>query len=138
MDSFINMLGSEDWSDADIKSRTEAVIAAEFPPVEFAILSRKLQGQAFGYVLTADEQSQLARYQALAFQAGALADQARKDMAQLRQAWAVEAAQRAIAELPEDADKAGLQATIDGAAPDVLALVQRRQGGRGPSTNYRR
>ncbi len=89
--SFVNMMANDDWSDADIKNRTEAMIAEQFSPVDYAILLRKVQGQAQGYVLTADDQAQLDRYKQVSFAAGAEADAARADMALLRDVWHAEA-----------------------------------------------
>lgn len=98
--SFIDLMADYDWSDADIKNRTEAMIATVFPPVDAAILSRKVDGTRYGYVLTPDEQAQLTLYQQVAAQAGQAADAARADMALLRKVWAVERGELA----PEAAD----------------------------------
>lgn len=111
--SFVDLMADHDWSEEDIKNRTEAMIGAEFPPVDFAILLRKLQGTAFGYVLTPQEQGELAHYQATAYAAGVMADAARADMALLRDAWRVE------------------QGDIEGASPEALQLAADRAAARG-------
>jgi len=119
MTSFINLLASDVWSEADIVSRTEAMIAGAFPNVE--ILKRKVTGMMLGqYQLTADEQAEFGAYAALSFQAGALADAARADMALLADAMAVEAAKRALALDPADETA---QAVLGGARQEVLDLV---------------
>lgn len=110
--SFVDLMADLDWSDMDIKNRTEAVIASEFPPVDYAILSRKVDGTRFGYVLTDAEQAQLSLYQQIAYQAGAEADAARADMELLRAAWRVE------------------QGDAEGATPEVLELVAQRAAAR--------
>lgn len=125
--SFVDLMADHDWSEADIKNRTEAVIASAFPPVEFSILQRKVQGQSFGYVLTPEEQAQLARYQEVSYQAGLMADQAREDMELLRATKQIEAVMRELATLePEDPRRPELQAQLDAADPRTLMLVSLR------------
>jgi hypothetical protein len=144
--SFVNMMADDFWSDGDIVNRTEAVIAETFPPARAEILRRKVMGQMLGqYALTADEQAEMQQYAVLSAQAGALADAARADMALLRAALTLEAAQRRLALEPvlltEDgsnqadadadaADRAAAQAVVDGAAQPVLDLAAQRAAAR--------
>lgn len=129
--SFINLMANDDWSDADIVNRTEAMITSQFP--RWMILQRKVMGQMEGqYTLTADESSEYNAYKAYAFQMGADADQARSDMDLLRRTWAVSTAQQRLA-LPavdgddEDAaERQSAQAVLDAAAPDALNLATQR------------
>lgn len=90
--SFINLLSNDDWTEFKIIARTEAMITSEFPQDRLAILTRKVTGLAFGYEMTADEQAELAAYQAVCYQAGAAADAARADMALLASVLAYEQA----------------------------------------------
>jgi hypothetical protein len=134
MNSFIDLMASDVWSEADIVNRTEALIASAFPQPRYAILDRKFKGALAGHpeVMDAEAQAELLEYQTISFQAGALADAARADMALLLQAMAVETAQRRLAQDPV-ADDAQDQAardeakqTIDAATPEVAALVALR------------
>lgn len=88
--SFINLLENVVWSEVDIINRTEAMINSEFQKPRLDILSRKVSGQAMGYVLTEQEQADLLAYQAVCYQAGAEADAARADMALLTEVMAYE------------------------------------------------
>lgn len=114
MASFVDLLASDVWSEADIVNRTEAMIASEFPPAAAAILNRKVTGQTLGqYTLTADEQVELARYAAVSEAARAAGEAARDDMALLQSALEVEAAQRRLA-LPVFDGPATVSMEIDG------------------------
>jgi len=119
----IDLNSDHDWSLHDIRNRSEAEIAREFSPIDFQILQRKVHGTAFGYVLTSEDQAELQRYQLASFHAGEMADQAYADMALLRKAWAVEAAQRALLGELDEVARAGHQAVIDAADLETLALV---------------
>lgn len=97
MASFVNLMASDRWSEADIVARTEAMIHGEFPADQELILNRKATGKALGtYVLTADEQAQLARYVTVCEAARAAGIAARADMALLTKVLAVEAARRRL------------------------------------------
>lgn len=129
--SFINLMADDVWSEADIINRTEAMIAAEFPPAQHAILQRKVQGQGLGvYELTLAEQAQLQRYGQISAEAGALADAARADMALLAQALAMEAAFRELAAIPDDDEhheaRQAVQERIDAFPQMVEDLVIQR------------
>lgn len=135
MTSFINLLADDEWSEADIVNRTEAIIAGSFPNVE--ILKRKVTGMMLGqYQLTPEEQAEFGAYAALSFQAGALADAARADRALLADAMAVEHARARLTADPvavddpahaaDPAERAAAQAVVDGASADVQALVTLR------------
>lgn len=141
--SFIDLMADLHWSDTDIVNRTEAMIASKFPDI--AILQRKVQGQMLGqYTLTPVEQAELQAYAAASFTAGALANEARADMALLRQVFAVESAQRkldALSPIPAEGDdpdaeaRSAAQAVIDGASEDVMRLVEQRAALRTPLTS---
>lgn len=131
MSSFINLMADDVWSEADIVNRTEAIIAAEFPPAQHAILQRKVQGQALGvYQLTEQEQQELGLYAMLSESAGDLADAARADMALLRDALAMEAAFRELAAIPDDDEhyeaRQAVQERIDAFPQMVEDLVIQR------------
>lgn len=150
--SFVNLLSNDVWSDADIINRTEAMIASEFPKARIDILTRKVQGQAMGYVLTAQEQADLQTYQTVCYLAGTEADAARADAALLTAVMGYErglerlarpavtgpatisVTDRAgvISEVPNPdieqdiAERAAAQAVVDAATPEVLALYALR------------
>jgi hypothetical protein len=111
MTSFINLLASDIWSEADIVNRTEAMIASEFSAHAVAILNRKVTAATIGaYTLTADEQAEVARYAQVCTAAATEGNAARADMALLQSA------------LDCEADPA----LIALAAPEVLELMALR------------
>ena len=95
--SFIDLTKNDAWSEADIINRTEAMITSEFPKTRVDILTRKMQGQAMGYVLTEQEESDLVAYSMACYHAGAAADAARADMLLLAQVMELEAAYARLA-----------------------------------------
>lgn len=128
MSSFIDLMGNDAWSDADIVNRTEAIIAGQFPRVE--VLKRKVTGMILGqYQLTGSEQQEFAAYATASFSAGQLADTARADMALLLDAKRVEAATHRLADpvkendTADSAERARAQAVIDAATAPARALV---------------
>jgi hypothetical protein len=139
--SFIDMTKSDVWSEDDIINRTEAIIANKFPKHRLDILSRKVQGQAMGYVLTAQEQADLMDYQAVCYHAGAEADLARADMALLTAVLAHEVLMRRLAQEPQPelvddqpnplyeqdaAERADATIKVANASPEVVALYELR------------
>jgi hypothetical protein len=111
MSSFINMMASDRWSETDIVNRTEAMIAAEFPPAQVAILNRIATAAALGqYQLTEQEVTDIERYNVVCLAAREAGDAARADMALLAQTLDYEAA----------------QATIARCGPEVVALYALR------------
>lgn len=140
MTSFVNLMASDIWSEADITNRTEALIASEFSPVAVAILNRKATGAALGqYQLSAEDAAEIARYAEVSERAQEMGKQAMEDMALLRVVLDVEKATRRL-EQPladaEAADQAAIdadlaersvaQAVVDAASPAALALIQLR------------
>ncbi len=118
--SFIDLMKNDIWSDADIVNRTEAMISSEFPKASYDILMRKVQGVAFGYTLTAHEQSELQRYQSVSYHAGAEAAAARADMDLLHRAMRYEEALLRLSLPVTDqpptttrTDETGVETTID-------------------------
>lgn len=102
--SFIDLMACDVWSEADIVSRTEAMIAGEFSPQAVAILQRKVTAQMLGmYTMTTTEQAELARYAAVSTEAQAAGLQARADMALLAEVLAVEAGAASAEALPPTA-----------------------------------
>ena len=128
MTSFINLLGSDVWSDADITRRTEAMVRAEFSADAETILNRKVSGALLGaYVMTPEDEAEVMRFNAVTTAAAAAGALAHVDMAQLAQAMAVEAAQAQLQAAPDDELA---QAVVDAATPEVLALVAARAAAR--------
>ncbi len=138
MTSFVNLMADDVWSEADIKRRTESIIDSQFPRIEYDILDRKLKAQAMGlYTLTTEEQAQVAAYGAIAFQAGALADAARADMALLQHALDAESAQRRLelppADPPTDQDgyeRQAAEAVLEAVTDQVQELLDARAAAR--------
>lgn len=156
MASFINMLGSDVWSEADIKVRLHAEIRSEFSEMTETELNRALQGAALGlHTLTAEEQQTLMGFKAATDRASALGVAARADRSLLADAMSHEAAQARLALAPyldpaPDADalpvevdlehaarvaadlqsRAAAQAVIDAASAGVIALCAERAASR--------
>jgi hypothetical protein len=137
MTSFVNLMGFDVWSEADIINRTEAMLRSKYSVQEELILNRKIAGMELGlYTMTPDEQAEMNDFNVTVFTSRAAGDAARADMALLQQALNVEAAQTALNALPAaptdgspdpDADqRASLQATISGAPQNVTDLVSQR------------
>ena len=133
MNSFINLLADDVWSEADIVNRTEAMIASEFPVNAVAILNRKVTASAIGqYSLSAADQAEVAHYAAVSNAAAASGNAARADMIKLQAALDYERAQARLAHavVPGDtvdiAERAAAQAVISAASADTLALVALR------------
>jgi len=140
MTSFVNLMASDVWSEADITNRTEALIASEFSPTAVAILNRKATGAALGqYQLSAEDAAEIARYAEVSERAREMGKQAMEDMALLREVLDVEKAMRRLGQPLADAeaaDQAGIdadlagrsaaQAVVDAASPAALALIQLR------------
>lgn len=153
MTSFVNLLGNDVWSEADIIHRTEAQLHGQVSKEDELILSRKMIGFSLGRMIpTAAEQAQLMLYETAAYAAQQSGLSARADMALLQSAMDVEAAQHrltlpAVTEPPmitvidevdahveiinpaiagDAAERAAAQAVLDAAGPNTLALVALR------------
>lgn len=132
MNRFINLMGHDVWSEADIVSRTEAMVRGVVSATDERIINRKLQGAMLGqYTLSIQEQEEVERFARVTHEAQAAGAAARADMALLQGALNVEAAQRRLAQpvadpAEDDAARAAAQAVVDGASQEVLALVALR------------
>lgn len=97
MSTFIDLLGNDIWSDADITNRTEAIVRAQFSAIDETVLNRKVSGAGMGvYTLTADDMAEIQRFGAVTQAAAALGVQARADMALLQSALDYETATRRL------------------------------------------
>lgn len=144
--SFIDLMASTVWTEADIVRRTEEIIHGAFSVEAELILNRKVTGAAIGvYQPTPDEQAELGRYAAICEAARQEGNAARADMALLTKVLEVEAAHRVLL-LPEvepvldengavtnqaeyDAYEAQRQAAVDvvnAADEETMALVALR------------
>lgn len=139
MTSFIDLMASDVWSDADITRRTEAMIRTEFSDEAETILNRKALGMSLGtYSPSSEELTEMARYTAVAQAAHDAGVAARADMALLNRVLAIEAARRRLAAPPvaEDAGaeqiaadvaaRAAAQALIDGSTTQERDLLAAR------------
>lgn len=133
MTSFIDLMASDVWTDADITRRTEAMIRTEFSLEAETILNRKALGLSLGtYSPTSEEMAEMARYTAMAQLAHDAGIAAREDMALLNAVLALETAHwRLTLPMVEDSEmdveeRAAAQAVIDGANAGALALFAAR------------
>jgi len=151
--SFVNLLESTVYTEADIINRTEAMVHSVTPVQAEIILNRKLTGQIAGqYTMTLDEQAELAAYIAACNAARQAGVEARADMARLNAVLAHEAALQRLAlplvtepatatvydgqgnasvvanpAIAADAqERLEAQALIDAATPDTLDLYALR------------
>lgn len=91
--SFIDLMSSNIWTEADITRRTEAMIRSKFSVEQELIINRKLQGAALGqYILSDAEKQEIAEFQADVFEAQQAGDKARADMILLNEILQVEPA----------------------------------------------
>lgn len=99
MTSFINLLASDVWSEADIVARTEAMVRSEVSAVDERIINRKLQGAMLGqYTLSEAEQHEVEHFARVTQTAQAAGMAARADMALLHRVFALESAIRRLAQ----------------------------------------
>lgn len=144
--SFINLMASDVWSDADITRRTEAMVRSRFPESAELIINRKLQGAALGqYQLSLEEQAEVDAFNEVVFAARQAGDAARADMAVLNEVLTVEPAFLRLRQpelepelgeggqvinqdaLDQDAaDRMAAQALVEGASVQVLDLLMQR------------
>lgn len=144
--SFINLMASDVWTDADITRRTEAMVRSRFTEAAELIINRKLQGAALGqYQLSLEEQAEVAAFNEVVFAARQAGDAARADMVTLNEVLAVEPAFLRLRqpelepELGEDgqvinqdaldqdaADRLAAQSLVEGVSVQVLDLLMQR------------
>jgi hypothetical protein len=87
MTSFIDLMGSSVWTEADIKGRLHSEIRSAISEYAEMELSRALQGMALGmHTLTPEEQANLMRFKVATDSTAALGVKARADMTLLTQA----------------------------------------------------
>lgn len=104
MTSFIDLMGNDAWSEADIVNRTEAMLHGVFSKDEEIILNRKVTGAVLGqYAMTPAEQQDMARYAQAAALSGSSAAAARLDMVLLREVMSLEHAHKRISQTPLEA-----------------------------------
>lgn len=130
--SFIDMMASHRWSEADILNRTEAMIAAEFNAAQVEVINRIVTAAAAGmYQLTEAEQAEVMRYNAVCLEAREAGEASRADMALLAQALDFEDALRAKIAAVAAIERAQLeiaeaQRVLDSAEQATLDLVALR------------
>jgi hypothetical protein len=89
--SFVDLMKSDVWSEADIVRRTESIIRGEFSAEAETILNRKTTGSVLGtYKLSETDLADLNRYVQVCEAAQADGQSARKDMALLREVLSIE------------------------------------------------
>jgi hypothetical protein len=144
--SFVDLMANDDWSEADIANRTEAMLRSQFSVVDEQVLNRKVTGNMLGiYVLDDDDKTEVAAFAAATLAARDAGVQARADMALLRETWALEIAQRRLAQPPvepevddegkvtnqeavdtDTAERAQAQVVWDAGSDAAKALYERR------------
>ena len=120
--SFINLMASDVWSEADITNQVQNLIRVKFSAedeLKAARLARKPDA-------TTAERSYVSDLDAWIAQCVQLGREARADMALLQQVLQVESAKMSLSDLPADGDPAPLQAVIDTATVEVLGIVAMR------------
>lgn len=146
MSSFIDLMQSYVWSEADIKARLHAEIRSEISEMQETEINRALQGAALGvYRLTPQEMQAVQKFKQVTDRVTALGVQARADMKLLNEVLAAEPSYRRL-QLPEvlpDVDSNGIinnslevnadvaerqeaKAIVDNLGADVLALLELR------------
>ena len=119
MASFINLMASDVWSDADIKSRLHAEIRSTIGELAETELNRALQGKMMGlHVLSVSEQASLTLFKTTTDQVAVLGIAARADMLLLNGVLALEAARTRL-KLPA----VTTPATVTTSGPDGSTLT---------------
>lgn len=130
--SFVDLMASHVWSEADIKARLHAEIRSEISELMETEINRALQGAALGvHKLTPQEMQAVQQFKLATDRVAAMGVQARADMALLHQVLAMEAAARELASLdPQDPEtqpqREAAQAVLDTASEPARALFERR------------
>lgn len=82
--SFVNLMGNDRWTDADITNRTESMVRSEFSLQAEGIINRKVSGAGLGvYTLTLEDQVEIGRFAQVTQAAAMEGVAARVDMALL-------------------------------------------------------
>jgi hypothetical protein len=145
--SFVDLMGNDVWTEADILNRTEAMVREHVSATEETILNRKVSAAGMGiYQLTAEDRAAIGAFAQATHAAQLAGIEARADMALLSGAMAVETAYARLLipavdvtvtdaegnEVPnpvkDQAERVAAQAVIDGATQPVLDLVETRVG----------
>lgn len=140
--SFIDLMGNDVWTWADIDNRARAMVSSVVPREREDELQTLAIGALMGRrVPTAKEQGEMNLVQAIKEQTGALIVQSRIDLALLLEVLPLEIAQRRLAQaavfLPDPdhagqflgadpidaAERAAVQAIVSAATPEALALA---------------
>jgi hypothetical protein len=141
MSSFINLMASDVWSEADIKNRLHAEIRGEVSEQAETELNRALQGAALGmHTLTPQERVSLMAFKTVTNRVALLGAAARADAALLATVMELEVHARRLA-LPvvladlaidqglvdaDAAEREEAEAALVGASDPVLALLALR------------
>lgn len=131
MSSFVDLMASARWTEADIVNRMEALIRRDYPAVEEQILNRKMNGAAAGfYVLQAGEMAEIGAYAQTCLAAQLAGRAAREDMALL--ARVLEAEEGGAPLASDDVDGHALLAARAAARPALEPVpLQDEQAGEG-------
>lgn len=99
MESFINLMASDVWSEADIKARLHAEIRSQVSDYAETELNRTLwDAKVYGRAFTAEEAANIAAFKAATNRVALLGTQSRADMALLAEVLALEVAQVRLAQ----------------------------------------
>jgi hypothetical protein len=141
MNSFVDLMGNDVWSWADIDNRARAMVNSEVSPERQDELRTIMLGHvAQMRAATAKEMGEILHVRAMAEMTGAIILQSRIDSALLQSVLPLEVAQRRLARdlvlihdhdhpefvTPDPADaaeRAAAQAIVDAATPEALALA---------------
>lgn len=139
--SFVDLMGNDIWTEADILRRTEAIVRSQFSDEQERILNRKITGVILGkYTLSEAEEQELNDFQTIVFLAQQEGLAATVDMDLLSRTLPVERAykrlQRIVEPILEDdivtnqddmdndiQERNVAQEIVDNASEDVLELV---------------
>ena len=129
--SFVNLMSSDVWSDADITARTEALLRAQWSVQAQTILSRKAVGVALGqFTLSPEEEEELGAFAYASVQARMAGESAEADMQLLRNVLSFEAMKQRLS-LPAirlDHDDTGAVVNQPSADADAFERMQAQAG----------
>lgn len=132
--SFVDLMSSDIWTEAAIKSRLHAEIRGEISEQAEMECNRALQGAMLGaHTLTVQEKQAIGKFKVVTERVAALGVQARSDAALLVQIMALEEASRRLkqpltdpVDPVDEAERLAAQALLNAATPEALEWFERR------------
>lgn len=127
--SFIDLMSDDNWTEADVLNRTEAIVRSNFSVAEEQILNRKVSASLLQqYVMTPQDLIDLSNFTQVATEAKQLGEDARIDVLLLNQIKHAEQLYRSVQLLEKDTPEyLALKAEIEQIPQNVLEWLLKRE-----------